>query len=174
MLCLFRMSKSGMSITGLGTDVSSGPKLTVWFEPTEVRKARKLLQVPREFWSSLTYISPNLRELESLTQTIVSGAGQLNENDGVPRLRPTSPDAGVQDAKSRPDHMNLQSIFSQCFTRFRGLELILLTKGSQGFTVSYTQTYIYISNIHHPHSPCKHELYIKNILKQYFFIGCVS
>ena len=50
--------------------------ISVWFEPTEVRKARKLLDVlenwnlteveSREYLKSLRYISPNVRELISI------------------------------------------------------------------------------------------------------------
>jgi len=100
----------------------------VWFEPTEVRKAKKILEVPREVWSGLRYMSPNLHELMSITEI------DLNDDSSKEPFAST----GTNDPSFTFDlsHSELRYLFSACFARFEGLEVILFTQGKEGITVN--------------------------------------
>src|ERR1051326_2814298 len=96
----------------------------VWFEPTELRKARKILETPRDVWPAMRYISPNLRELMSLTEVDVDCNGSGNQ-----------PLSFGNNNTFTSDLSQLQSLYSRCFSVFPGLELILLTRGKEGIQV---------------------------------------
>jgi hypothetical protein len=99
--------------------------IIVWFEPTEVRKAKKILQVPREVLPALRYLSPNLRELMSITQIDPSNDlsnGTLSASPGT-------------NNTFNFDLSQFQPLYEECFTLFVGLELILFTRGQAGVQV---------------------------------------
>lgn len=50
----------------------------VWYEPTDVRKASKPLEIV-EYRSAIAYTSPNLAELKRMVGTIQPGLPYLNE-----------------------------------------------------------------------------------------------
>ena len=52
--------------------------LSVWFEPTDVHKASKPLQIA-EYRSAIAYTSPNLAELKRMVETIQPGFSYLKE-----------------------------------------------------------------------------------------------
>lgn len=107
-------------------------EIAVWFEPTEVRKAKKILQVPRELWKCVRFLSPNLRELASIVEM------DLDDDD----LSATH--SGGTNNNFTFDLSKMQSLYEQCFSLFVGLEIILLTNGKYGIQVicrikSFTQ-----------------------------------
>ena len=96
----------------------------VWFEPTEVRKAQRILEVPRDLWSSLTFMSPNLKELESITQ------------ESPPSIMDQDLKFAAASREGEGTPTEFHPIVSRCFAQFGGLRLILLTRGKLGFTVN--------------------------------------
>jgi len=58
-ICMHFQSKYTWSLHGLCL-------LTVWFEPTDVRKAGKVFQ--SRHWTTLGYVSPNMNELQVMSQ----------------------------------------------------------------------------------------------------------
>ncbi|PNF20156.1 hypothetical protein B7P43_G00619 [Cryptotermes secundus] len=61
------LSIKGLSRTSLPFDLH---KIKVWFEPTDVRKAGKVFQ--SRHWTTLGYVSPNLNELQVMSQASVT------------------------------------------------------------------------------------------------------
>ncbi|CAG7828273.1 unnamed protein product [Allacma fusca] len=119
----------------------------LWFEPTEIRKAKKILEVPREYWSSLRYISPNLRELMSITALPSSQAefatlekgfdnwDKAGDNSSISMNIDMNINEILTAGNFLPTHPTLSHLISHCFSIFTGLEIILLTRGTQGFFV---------------------------------------
>lgn len=101
----------------------------MWFEPTEVRKAKKILQVPKDCWGGLRYMSPNLGELMTITG--------IDVKDDLSKETSSS---GTNNP-STFDLQQLPSLFSRCFQMFLGLEVILFTRGKDGILVLFLDLY---------------------------------
>ena len=84
----------------------------VWFEPTEVRKAKKIMEILPELRTAVHYISPNMLELFNITSMMPA-----------------------YEHKSTTKEM-LKKSFTLCFNLFPNLRLILLTQGKKGIMVS--------------------------------------
>ena len=110
--------------------------LTVWLEPTEMRKVTKVLETPSEYWSCIQFMSPNMQELISLTS---------NENDA---------DAGSE---------NLSSYVAKCFDKFTGLRLIMLTKGKEGFSVFCRSQHSNANVVNFPPPELKHTEIVRSV-----------
>ena len=121
--------------------------ISVWFEPTEIRKAKKILEVPSKYWQALQYISPNLRELISISDEQLSPElGESVNGDGELLLEKI-PEGNIRENSTTSRAFS--HVVSQCFSKFPSLKIILLTRGARGFSVDKTHTLLstYLSHV---------------------------
>ncbi|ODM92094.1 Pseudouridine kinase [Orchesella cincta] len=115
----------------------------VWFEPTEIRKARKICSVPWEHLPALSYISPNIRELQS----IVDEASRYSTVSRTPEKQNVA-------FHEIPDHLRESPIelklITECFQVLPALHAIVLTKGSDGIMVTFKQQSGRLESFCHP------------------------
>lgn len=109
--------------------ICSSSKTPVWFEPTEIRKSQKICNIPTSYLRAITYISPNIRELQSILHAASRNGVLLDNRKHRLTFKGSRP----------PSHLNnnpveLEAVVG-CFQLFPELEMVLLTKGSDGIVV---------------------------------------
>lgn len=111
-------------------EICSGANTPVWFEPTEVRKARKVCRVEpaqRQWFQAIRYLSPNGRELKGIVEE-AKERGTISGSGSKAKVRFLK--KGVEEPEEELEDV------ADCFRIFPKLEMVLVTKGEKGIVVT--------------------------------------
>lgn len=113
-------------------EICSSSKTPVWFEPTEIRKSQKICMTPSDYRQAVSYMSPNIHELQSILKAAHKTSTPLDNC-----MRKWTFKARGTPGHSHPaENLVELDALTECFHIFSGLEMVMLTKGKNGILVS--------------------------------------
>lgn len=119
-------------------EICSSSNTPVWFEPTEIRKSQKICMTPPEYRQAVSYMSPNIHELQNILKAAYKTSSPVPLDNST---RKWTFKAGDTPGHSHlPENLVELDALTECFHIFSGLEMVMLTKGKNGILVSQVST----------------------------------